>query len=835
MTETLQLDLDVVLPHAHGANDRCVADLIDALGRLDGVESVHVTTNGRDEAPIVATGALGSAQVCLHLTPGSVSTTSLTRLVRAAGADLDERYGHLVIKVDGVGNSSRATALTRRVRSIDGVVDAVVTIEGVARIEFDRTRTDRAGIDAALARLGLRHRPDSRRPRRHASDRHLHDEVHGDDHAHGGSRVELTAAVVSLAVYLVGRGLDWFTDLDTPVTGLYVMAAAVTGLFVARDAWLSVRARVFDIDQLMLIAAVGAAAIGHWSDAALLLVLFSLGHALEGYAMSRARSAIESLGELAPATARRKADPTVEVPVEELAVGDVVVVKPHERVPADGVIVAGETSIDQSAVTGESIPVDKVSAPEWLEPYDGNGVKAVVIADGMDDIDERHRAYAGTLNGAGAIELMVARTAADSTLARVVQMVAEAETQISPTQRLTKRIVRVFVPVVLVLVAGLIVVPPLLGEAFTDSFARAMAVLVAASPCALAIATPSAVLAAIARAARAGVLVKGGGPLEALGSVTSIAFDKTGTLTEGHPVLTEVEAATPEFEDRLLAVSLAVERSSAHPIARALVAGLESRLADRHLPAAHEVTAVNGKGVTAVVDGEPVMIGNPALFEGIDVPPTLLTAKVAMEQRGRTTIMVRHGHCFLGLLGVMDTPRDHARATVDALRSMGVDSVVMLSGDTQRVATAVGRIVGIADARGDLLPDDKVAAVRALGAGGVAMIGDGVNDAPALAAADVGIAMGAAGNDVALDTADIALMADRIEDLPFTVGLARRAGRTITQNLFFSLAVVAVLIPLTILGVGISLAVIVHEGSTLVVVTNALRLLNHDRRSVLRP
>jgi len=584
----------------------------------------------------------------------------------AAGARIERRYGHALIRVSGVGNTSRATALSQRLRTVLGVVDGVVTVEGLVRVEFELDETNEAEILASLKRFGLQ----VTTPERHGGARaghvegshetdhdHDHDHDHGSaeaghghDHSHGASPIELGAAVVSLVIYLVARTLDWFSDLEGSVTALYVAAALLTGVFVARDAWLSVQSRVFDIDQLMLIAAVGAATIGHWSDSALLLVLFSLGHALEGYAMNRARNAIEALGELAPATARRKEAPAIEVPVAELAVGDVVVIRPNERIPADGVIVAGDTSIDESPVTGESVPVDKTAI---ADPADALG--------GTDTIPSVHRSFAGTLNGPGAIEVMVLREARDSTLARVVQLVAEAETQISPTQRLTKRIVRIFVPSVLALVAGLLIVPPALGESFGDSFARAMAVLVAASPCALAIATPSAVLAAIARAAKAGILVKGGGPLEALGDVDAIAFDKTGTLTEGRPVLTDIEPTGDTDETELLAVTLAVERLSDHPIARAITTGLEPRLSNRIVPEAFDVEAVNGRGITATVIDERVMIGNLALFEGIAIPEEIHSTVDRLELAGRTTMVVRNGEQFLGVLGVMDTPRTDAR------------------------------------------------------------------------------------------------------------------------------------------------------------------------------
>ncbi len=809
MTDTLQLNLDVVLPHAHDARDRCVADLLAILGRIDGVDSVHVIPRQDGETLGADEGDPRQAQICLHLQAGAVSIPALEARVRSVGAEVADRYGHLVFQSAGAGHASRVRALTERVRSIPGMVDGAVSIEGMVRVEFDRRLIAEDDVIAQLSEIGLTRT----QPGRDEHD-HDHEDERGHEHGHGASRVELGAALASLVIYLVARSLDWFSDIGGPVTVLYVCAALLTGVFVASDAVLSARARVFDIDQLMLIAAVGAASIGHWSDAALLLVLFSLGHALEGYAMNRARNAIEALGELAPATARRRDEPDVEVPIGELVIGDIVVVRPNERLPADGVVVEGQTSIDESAVTGESVPVDKA-------PIDDPSA----ALGGIDTIAPAHRIFAGTLNGPGAIDVMVLRASTDSTLARVVQLVAEAETQISPTQRLTKRIVRVFVPAVFALVVVLLVVPPLAGEEFADSFARAMAVLVAASPCALAIATPSAVLSAIARAARSGILVKGGGPLEALGTVSTIAFDKTGTLTEGKPILTDIEPAAGVDETELLRVTLAVEQSSDHPIARAITAGVRTRLEAQPALDATNVTAVNGKGVTGELDGQLVMIGNAALFDGIELPSQLENTRDVLENRGRTTMIVRHGERVLGVLGVMDTPRTSAKPTIETLRQLGIDTIVMLSGDNERVATAVGAQVGIAEARGGLLPADKVSAINELAnSDGVAMIGDGVNDAPALAAAAVGIAMGAAGSDVALETADIALMADDITKLSDALHLGRRTRKLVTQNLVLSLTILVILVPGAMLGLlSLPAAVAAHELSELLVILNGVR------------
>jgi Cd2+/Zn2+-exporting ATPase len=480
---------------------------------------------------------------------------------------------------------------------------------------------------------------------------------------------------------------------------------------------------------------------------------------------------------------------------------------------------SGTSSVDQSPITGESVPVDKRAASD-----------AAAAASRFDRAPPEHRVFAGTINGAGALEVYVARPARDTTLARVVRTVTEAEAQRSPTQRFTARFGRVFVPCVFGLVVVLLIGGYLLGEPFAASFYRAMAVLVAASPCALAISVPSAVLSAIARAGRAGLLVKGGGPLENLGALKAIAFDKTGTLTEGKPRLTDVHASADSSEAELLEVALALERRSEHPLATAIVTATRERLRDASERIADSVESITGRGLRGTVDGRSVEIGKPVWFQErpiIAPPAELMEANARLVEGGRTTMLVRWGDRYLGVLGVMDTPRPGAAAVVRRLRELGIERMVMISGDNQRVADAVAASVGIDEARGDLLPDDKVAAIHRLRkeSGRVAMVGDGVNDAPAMASATVGIAMGAAGSDVALETADVALMGDDLTKLPLAVALSRATRRVIRQNVWISLGVVALFVPATILGLGIGVAVLFHEGSTLMVVANALRLL----------
>jgi Cd2+/Zn2+-exporting ATPase len=645
------------------------------------------------------------------------------------------------------------------------------------------------------------------------------------DHAPGGpfgEKTELIFAILAGVLLAIGWLFGWreIGPAWMP-TALYAMAYLFGGWFTAKEAWENLRARRFAIDTLTLVAAIGAAALGKWAEGALLLFLFSIGHSLEHYAMGRARKAIEALAELAPDTALVRRDGNTQtIPVVELQLGDVVIVKPNERLPADGVVVVGSTSVNQAPVTGESVPVDKRATED---------AKAALAA--FDKLGAEFRVFAGTINGSGSIEVMVARRAEQSTMARVVKMVTEAQAQRSPTQQFTERFERIFVPSVLVLAGLLLFAGFVIDEPFSATFYRAMAVLVAASPCALAISVPSAVLSGVARAARGGVLIKGGGALENLGSLTSIAFDKTGTLTEGKPKLTDAVAAPGATEDELLAVALAVEEHSDHPLASAVVVGARERLASRMKAATvGDVKSITGRGVQAVVDGQTVHIGKPVLFSELPdsaLPAAVEDANKQLVANGRTTMVVRQGSRFLGVLGVMDTPRPVAGQVMAELRELGIKQLIMISGDNQQVADAVAKTVGLTEARGDLMPEQKVEAIMKLRAehGKVAMVGDGVNDAPAMANATVGIAMGAAGSDVALETADVALMADDLAQLPFAVGLSRTSSRIIKQNLWVSLGVVVLLIPATIFGLGIATAVLFHEGSTLVVVANALRLL----------
>lgn len=855
-SKKLRLDLPFVLPDLSDAHDSCVLRLTDALRGRNGIDEVHIV--GIDS---------GSPQLCVHYDPDSMTLGRVRELVQSTGAEISSQYAHMAFRAKGSLLARSARRIADELRRVPGVLEADVAASGALRIEYDRSRVSQQELIETLGSLGVsgelilrslepagptvaatapvaandsavgEEKKDAHDHAAHKGHEHKEQGKDHSDHDHGkegghaghdhkdgllGEKTELIFALLSGALLLVGWLISKgdFAAAWVP-TALYVGAYFFGGYFTVKEAVENLRARRFEIDTLMLVAAAGAAALGEWAEGALLLFLFSFGHSLEHYAMGRARRAIEALAKLAPETALLRRDGgTKEVPLAELEVGDVVVVKPNERLPADGVVVVGTTSVNQAPVTGESVPVDK-------RPLDD--AKSAIAS--FDKVPAEHRVFAGTINGAGAIDVMVARKSDQSTMARVIKMVTEAEAQRSPTQQFTERFERIFVPSVLALVGLLMLAWLVIDEPFSASFYRAMAVLVAASPCALAISVPSAVLSGVARAARGGVLVKGGGPLENLGTLSSIAFDKTGTLTEGKPKLTDAVAAKGATDDELLTVALAVEEHSDHPLASAIVKGARERLTSgAGTLTASDVKSITGRGVQALVDGDTVYIGKPVLFSELPdsaMPSDVEKANADLVASGRTTMVVRKGTRFLGVIGVMDTPRPVAGKVMAQLRELGIERLIMISGDNQQVADAVAKSVGLTEARGDLMPEQKVDAIKDLRSahGKVAMVGDGVNDAPAMANATVGIAMGAAGSDVALETADVALMADDLAQLPFAVGLSRSTSRVIKQNLWVSLGVVAVLIPATIFGLKIGTAVLFHEGSTLLVVANALRLL----------
>ena len=589
----------------------------------------------------------------------------------------------------------------------------------------------------------------------------------------------------------------------------YALGYITGGWELAKDVFRALIRFRFEIDFLMMVAGLGAAALGMYAEGALLFFLFSLGHALEHYAMGRARNAIRALGTITPKTALRIEDGKENnVAVELLQVGDLVRVRPSSRIPVDGMIEEGHSAVDQSAMTGESIPVERSTG---------------------------QRVFAGTLNGDGALAVRVDRLAADTSMARMIKMVEEARSQQGASQRFAQRFSKIYVPFIIIGTILLIVLPPLFGVlSWSEAFLRGMTVLVGASPCALAISTPSAVLAGIAQAARNGVLIKGGQHLENLGAIKAIALDKTGTITIGRPDVLDIVPFGAESESSLLQIAGALEIQSAHPLAKAITRTVQARELD--IPNATDLQTIPGIGIHAELNGSSVTIGGPKLLERLNPNDTEKAQETiaTLEAQARTVMVIIQDNSVLGIIGLADSARPNAPKMIARLRKLGVKLIVMLTGDNKQVAKNIADQVGIDVVRAGLMPEDKIKIVNELCAKkkSVAMIGDGVNDAPALAAATVGIAMGAGGTDVALETADVALMGNDLTKLPFAIGLSRRVRKTIAQNFFVSLGVIAGLVPVAALGLTpIWIAVIFHEGSTLIVVLNALRLLAYKDKT----
>ena len=839
----LKIKIPVILPQVPNEKDTCVERLIQELQAKEGIEKVHVADANGEDVP----------QLCFHYDPDIISIDRIQSLAERTGAEITEKYGHLLIEVKGIRHTRQARTIEKSLLAINGVLEASVSASGMVRLEFDKKQTNFDEISKQIEKEDLQiqrsasnendytevsnkkqessKKQDTKEQTSTKGHEHKEGETHedGEAHAHGGifgKNTELIFAIICGTLLGIGFGLSYVASIPDWVSlSLYIGAYFFGGYFTAKEAIQTVAKGGFEIDFLMLVAAIGAAALGEWAEGALLLFLFSLGHALEHYAMEKARKSIAALADLAPKTALLKKDgKTEEVGIEKLSIGDIIVVKPNSKISADGVVVDGKSSVNQAPITGESVPVDKVPVEDTAKDYSDN-----------DEIKDENRVFSGTINGNNTLEIKVIKEAKDSTLSRLVKLVNEAQTQKSPTQLLTDKFERYFVPSVLVLVVLLLFAFLVIDEPFSDSFYRAMAVLVAASPCALAISTPSAVLSGVARAARGGVLIKGGRPLEDLGVITALAFDKTGTLTEGKPKLTEVVPLGDISENELLKIAVAVENLSDHPLAKAVVRDGKERLKGDEIPDATDLEAVLGKGIKASLDNDKIYVGNLDLYEGLDksTPSEEVTTKVrGLEGGGNTTMLIRKNEEYIGIIALMDTPREAAKGTLKKLKGIGIKRMIMLTGDNQKVADAVAEEIGLTDAWGSLLPEEKVDAIKELKEkeSKVAMVGDGVNDAPAMANSTVGIAMGAAGSDVALETADVALMADKLETLPFAIGLSRKAKAIIKQNLWISLGVVALLIPATILSwANIGIAVAFHEGSTLVVVANALRLLAYKK------
>jgi Zn2+/Cd2+-exporting ATPase len=630
--------------------------------------------------------------------------------------------------------------------------------------------------------------------------------------ARGRAMAVLTA--LCLVLLLIGMVLERAVAVPPWHDIAFIGSALSGGWFALRSTARALARLRFDVNLLMILAAIGAGIIGYVFEGAVLMFLFSLSNTLEVYTMGRTRRALHALLKLRPARALvRRGDQEIEVDAESVRVGERVIVKPGEAIPVDGTVVLGASLVDQSSLTGESVPVSK-------EPGD--------------------RVFAGTLNQQGAIEVATSRAAGDTTLARIVAMVTEAQEQKSRTEELAQWVGRYYTVAVMIGAGLMIVVPPfLMGREFTAAFYRAMVLLVVASPCALVIATPATILSAIANAARNGILFKGGRYIEALGRVTAVAFDKTGTLTRGRFEVTEVVPLGSATEEEILAWAASAEKRSQHPLAQAVVRAAEKRGVT--ITPAEQLTSHLGKGLVARVNGAQIEVGTPELFTdlGAEIPGEALERVAGFRRDAQTAMLVRREGRW-GVIAAADQVRPAAAECVASLKALGVRTTVLLSGDSVPTVEAIARRTGVDEHHGGLLPEDKVNVIGRLeqAHGAVAMVGDGVNDAPALARATVGIAMGGIGSDAAMESADVVLMGDDLTALPYAVRLTRRARRVVIQNVTIASGVMLVLVALVFAGehtpfgaLKLPAAVSGHEGSTVVVILNGLRLLRGKRAS----
>ncbi len=780
MEKTIELDIPLLLPDVADERDECLNRLEQSFQNQKGILRAHLE---REKSPV---------DLCLHYDPNLLTLEQVRRMAERAGAGIANRYHHLSTLIEGMDCSDCVTVIEHSLGRMDGVLAVNVNYAAQnLRVEFDKQKIDRPAIEKRVRSLGYEI------------------PVEGFRSWYKENRELVFSLIAGLLVLVGWLGQTFFGLPIIAATILYITAYIFGGWDISQHAWHAIKERHFDTDLLMVMAAIGAAFLGEFAEGALLLFLFSLGHALEERALDRARRAVRALVDLAPKTALVKRDgKELELSVESLLLEDVVIVRPGVRIPVDGVILTGNSGVDQSSVTGESLPVDKVPGDQ---------------------------VFASTVNGEGALDVKVTRLAKDSTLARVMKMVEEAQSQKSPTQQTVEKFERVFVPAVLVLTVIVILLPPLFGFPFRESFLRAMTLLVAASPCALALGTPATILAGVAQAARNGVLVKGGAHLENLGRLKAIAFDKTGTVTHGQPEVTDIVAfqESGKKEADVLSLAAGAESRSAHPLAQAIVRSARSQgvLAT----AMDEVESLTGRGLRSLANGKTIWIGNRKLMDEalVTIPAEALQKADAFQQAGKTLMWIAEDKTAIGIIALSDTLRHEAAPTMKALKQLGLAHTIMLTGDNTRSASAIAKEIGLTEFRADLMPDDKLTIIRELVKeyGQVAMIGDGVNDAPALANATVGIAMGGAGTDVALETADVALMGDDLSKLPFAVGLGRATRAIIIQNLFISLGVIALLVITSLTGiVSIGVAIFFHEGSTLVVVANALRLLGYKEQ-----
>ncbi|MCR1286703.1 heavy metal translocating P-type ATPase [Shouchella clausii] len=698
-----------------------------------------------------------------------------------------------VYRVDGFTCANCAGKFEKNVKDLPGVKDAKVnfgasklTVYGEATIEA----LEEAG---AFEQLKVTKEPSRRQPFQYTQipfyKKHR-------------------SILLSVLLLVFGYVFQFkYGESNIGTVGLFLTAILVGGFPLLKTGIRNVARLEFNMKTLMTVAVIGGAIIGEWGEVAVVVILFAISEALERFSMDRARKSIQSLMDIAPNEALIKRNgQEFTVHVGDIVVGDIMIVKPGQKIAMDGIVVHGHSSVNQAAITGESVPVEKA----------------------VDD-----EVFAGTLNEEGLLEIKVTKLVEDTTISKIIHLVEEAQGERAPAQAFVDKFAKYYTPIIMVVAALVAIIPPLFtGGNWSTWVYQGLAVLVVGCPCALVISTPISIVSAIGNAAKKGVLVKGGVYLEEMASLKAIAFDKTGTLTKGIPVVTDFALLNPQLDQRqLFAIVAALENRSQHPLASAIVAKAEDEQLPYHDYMVENVTALTGKGITGTVNGKTYYVGSPKLFqERLPTQDITLFAQniQSLQQQGKTAMLVGTETELLAIVAVADEVRQSSKEVIRKLHEAGIAKTVMLTGDNKRTAHAIGQAIGVADIQAELMPEDKLRFIKQWqeNHGHVAMVGDGVNDAPALAAATVGIAMGGAGTDTALETADIALMGDDLKKLPFTVKLSRKTLNIIKANIAFAIAIKLAALLLVVPGwLTLWIAILSDMGATLLVALNSMRLI----------
>lgn len=699
-----------------------------------------------------------------------------------------------VYRIEGLSCTNCAATFEKNVKEIPGIVDAKVNF-GASKLSIYGTEPSIEQLEKAGAFENLKVIPEAN-----------HGQIASTPFWKNRANLPLFFSLIFL---IMGWSLHLFSFEEQMIIPFYAAAIVVGGFQLFITGIKHLFRLQFDMNTLITIAVLGAAAIGEWGEGAIVVILFAISEALERHSMNKARQSIQSLLTMAPKKANvRRGGQEMVVPVGEILIGDTVIVKPGQKFAIDGVVVKGTSMVNQAAITGESLPVQKRRNDE---------------------------VFAGTLNGEGLLEVKVTKRFEDTTLARIIHLVEEAQAERAPAQAFVDRFAKIYTPAILIAGILLMIIPPLFFQLeWSESIYRGLALLVVGCPCALVISTPVAIVTAIGSAARNGVLIKGGVHLEEAGSLTAIAFDKTGTLTKGRPIVTDLVSFEKGNERKHLSFAAAMERHADHPLATALIQKAKDEEVEFETLQVERVQSRTGKGIEAEIEGTKVYLGSPQWLK------ETLSHRLSDDQteqiqqlqaQGKTVILLGTEQELLALFAIRDEVRESSRTVIKQLHQLGIQKTLMVTGDHRQTAEAIGKEIGIKEIQAERLPEQKLECIRKLTQEGhrVAMVGDGINDAPALASATVGIAMGGAGTDTALETADIALMADDLHKLPFTIRLSRKALRIIKQNILFSFGLKAIALLLILPGwLTLYLAIFADMGATLIVTLNAMRLLRVD-------